>query len=72
MGTLEKHLHVFVIQTKQSGHNDLHDGLGLDLCKALNKTLSSTFSFFTRCVNVVTKKHVAKVVWAYSGKRDLC
>lgn len=38
----------------------------MDLYKALNKTLS--FSFFTRCVNAVTKKHVAKVVWAYSGK----
>lgn len=38
----------------------------MDLYKALNKTLS--LSFFTRCVNVVTKKHVAKVVWAYSGK----
>lgn len=38
----------------------------MDLYKALNKTLS--FSFFTRCANAVTKKHVAKVVWAYSGK----
>lgn len=38
----------------------------MDLYKALNKTLS--FSFFIRCVNAVTKKHVAKVVWVYSGK----
>lgn len=32
-------------------------------------SLSSTFHFFTCCVNVVTKKRVAMVVWADGGKK---